>query len=370
MIRRNITIVTTSNLAYDHRMQRCINAFLESEYNITCYSRNFNKNDNYTPTQITNQFFKQIKISTLFKSSWLFYAEYNLRIFFKLLFTQQDLIYSVDSDTLLASTVVKLIKNKKLIYDAHEYFEQSPEIINKPLIQKVWNHITRFGVKYSDLNITVGESIRIVLNERYNTNFEVIRNLPETIEFERIDYYQRKKIIWYQGVLNIGRGLEIMIESMKYLPDYELHLAGDGDISKKLVKIVKKYGLESKVIFLGKLNNHELQKKNRYAFIGINLLSSDNLNYYHSLANRTFDYIHSELPSIHMSFPEYSNLIKKHEVGLLISELNTSNIINTIRKFENIEFYNHCIDECKNAKKNNSWLTESEKLKLLIRNLF
>ena len=69
-------------------------------------------------------------------------------------------------------------------------------------------------------------------------------------------------IIWYQGVLNVGRGLEHMIEAMIHLPEYRFYLAGDGDISSKLKKLVVDLNLTNRVLFLGKLSPNQLNIEN------------------------------------------------------------------------------------------------------------
>ena len=58
---------------------------------------------------------------------------------------------------------------------------------------------------------TVCNSIANYYNEKYSTNFKVIRNLPfkktNNIK-DKFDFNnQGKKIILYQGSLNVGRGL-------------------------------------------------------------------------------------------------------------------------------------------------------------------
>ncbi|MEP7197307.1 MAG: glycosyltransferase [Saprospiraceae bacterium] len=283
----------------------------------------------------------------------------------KLLFCKTDIIYAVDADTLLVAGIIKKIKNLFLVYDAHEFFEESPEIINKKWIQKIWHLITQFGVNNSHLCISVGEQISHLLSTQFGKQFHTIRNLPDQV-MESNSSLTREKIIWYQGVLNIGRGLEEMIECMPFLPDYKFLLAGDGDITQLLKNKVKDLNLEDRILFLGKLNKEELISNNRKAYIGINLLSSDSKNYYYSLANRTFDYIYATLPSIHMNFPEYNSLINKYEFGILLESLNKSEIISAIQKLEEPAFYEHCLEQCKKAAMQNSWKLESEKLIQLI----
>ncbi|NOT37330.1 MAG: glycosyltransferase, partial [Saprospiraceae bacterium] len=294
--------------------------------------------------------------------SWLFYAEYNVKLVLFNLFRNSDYIYSVDADTLLAGGIINTIKKNKLIYDAHEYFEYSPEIINKKLIQNIWNRITRFGVSRAKYCITVCKSLSKIMGKQFGKEFIVIRNTPTKSTLAFIPIENRKKIIWYQGVLNIGRGLEEMIQCMPQLPEYELHLAGDGDIANELKQLVQNLKLESQVKFLGKLSYNDLIEKNRSSWIGINFLSDTSPSYYYSLANKTFDYIQAGLPSIHMNFPEYEEIINTYPVGIVIKTLTSSEIIHAVKNYESEIKYSEAIDACNAAAKEFCWENEATSL--------
>ncbi|MEO6189382.1 MAG: glycosyltransferase [Saprospiraceae bacterium] len=359
-----ICILTTSDLFYDQRMLRIIQSLIDANFTVICYSLNKSNKQ----VKINN--LKNSQISTLFKSSWLFYAEYNFKLLVNLLFQKVDIIYSVDADTLLAGSIAKKLKFSKLIYDAHEFFEESPEIINKLFIKKVWSKITQFGVNSADLCLTVGSFLAQILSNKFGKKFHTIRNISSITFNDTKTLEDQAKVIWYQGVLNIGRGLEQMIECMIDLKEYIFILAGDGDISDKLKLQVNQAQLQERVIFLGKLSPQELQKQNQKARIGINLLSSNSKNYYYSLANRTFDFIHSGIPAIHMNFPEYSAIFQEFEIGVMIENLEKTEIIAAIEKLNDAKFYTHCKAQCLLASHKYTWNIESSKLMKLINMLF
>ena len=43
----------------------------------------------------------------------------------------------------------------------------------------------------------------------------------------------KRQIIIYQGALNVGRGLELMIDAMQYLEDVSFMIVGSGDIETR-----------------------------------------------------------------------------------------------------------------------------------------
>ena len=116
----------------------------------------------------------------LFKKGASFYAFYNLRLFFYLLFHKADVLLSNDLDTLLANHWAKKFKsNCKLVYDSHEYFVGVPELTHKPGIQKIWRRIEKKCLPKTDQRYTVNESIATLYKSEYGLDFEVVRNISD-----------------------------------------------------------------------------------------------------------------------------------------------------------------------------------------------
>ena len=81
------------------------------------------------------------------RKNFLYYAELNLRLFFYLLFTRQNLLWANDLDTLLPNFLVAKLKRIPLIFDSHEHFTQVPELKDNPFAQKVWKAVDTLCVK-------------------------------------------------------------------------------------------------------------------------------------------------------------------------------------------------------------------------------
>jgi glycosyltransferase involved in cell wall biosynthesis len=131
-----------------------------------------------------------------------------------------------------------------------------------------------------------------------------------------------EKIILYQGSVNKGRGLELVIKSMQYIDDVRFRIIGDGDISDDLKNLVKKLQLESKVLFTGRIPPDELIWHTVQADIGISLEENLGMNYYYALPNKLFDYISAGIPVVVSDFPEMGVLVRKYDIGIatLISD--------------------------------------------------
>lgn len=343
-------------------MIRICTSLCEAGYEVTLVGRKRKKS-----IPIKQQLFKQKRLKCFFNKGPLFYTEYNLRLFCYLLFNSFDIVCAVDLDTILPATLVSRLKRKKRIYDAHEYFTEVPELINRPHTQRIWEGIARYCIPKMDACYTVCNSLAVLLSKRYNQEFQLVRNVPFSYKINLDELpLKEKKVILYQGALNDGRGLEQIIEAMAYVQGATLEIVGEGDLSDELRELVRINQMENKVAFLGYIAPDELKKKTLEAYIGVNLLKNKGLNYYYSLANKTFDYIHAEVPAIHMGFPEYLEINSKNEIGMLIDDLNPETIAAAIHVLLTDEnFYSKLKSNCKTAKEIYNWEIESQKLKII-----
>ena len=153
---------------------------------------------------------------------------------------------------------------------------------------------------------------------------------------------------------------------MHQLPDLELWLAGEGDLSEALRAQVRQEKLESRVRFLGKLEPEVLAQLTPCAFVGINLLDGSSKSYYYSLANKTFDYVQAGVPSIHLDFPEYHRLNAQWECFALLPELQIETLVGTIRHLlEHPAYYQRLCFNCREAAKEWNWEKEKGALPIL-----
>lgn len=366
MRKRKIVFTVINDLSYDQRMIRICKSLVRNNYDVLLVGR---KLPSSKPLQ--SQPFQQKRLHCIFQKGKFFYLEYNLRLLFFLLGKKFDAVCAIDLDTILPAYYMSKWKGKKLIYDAHEYFTEVPEVIERPMVKNIWEWVGRKTVTTCEYCYTVGFALGKVLEKKYNTHFAIIRNMPEFYDLEEEKIPHHKPIILYQGSLNVGRGLEEMIEAMMEINNAELWLAGEGDLSLVLRGKIKELGLEDKVKFLGYLLPDELREITQHATIGINLLENNSLNYYYSLANKAFDFVQAEVPAIHMNFPEYQKLMEEKEVGILINDLSKETIIHAVNVLlQDSSFYKKLKDNCAEARHDWTWEKEEKKLLKFYKKVF
>jgi hypothetical protein len=311
--------------------------------------------------------FKQKRLRCLFNKEFGFYAEYNLRLFFYLLFAKMDAICAIDLDTILPCYFVSVLRNKKRVYDAHELFTEMKEIITRPTVKKIWNNIEKYAVPKFKSGYAVSYSIADEFKKRYGVAYEVICNMPAEIDLEPLqkiinEYRQYGKFILYQGAVNEARGLENLVIAMRDI-DAVLLIYGDGNIYKKMKRLIAENDLESKVLLKGKVVPQELAAITEQAYIGINLVEPIGLNQLYSLANKFFDYIQANVPQVTMNFPEYKRINDEFEVAALIDTVNTTEIIKAVNSLLNdIILYNKLKNNCTVARTILNWQQEGKKL--------
>ncbi len=349
-------------MSYDQRMIRICTSLVEAGYEVLLVGRK-----RYQSVPLVDQVFEQKRLNCWFDSGKLFYIEYAMRLFFFLLFKKTDAYSAVDLDTLLTCTVLSKIRSKKLVFDAHEYFEEVPEVTHRPVTKAIWKMVGKWMVPHTDLAYTVNRALADIFSKQYHKKFEVIRSVP--YPYGEVRHKPAgTKVVLYQGALNKGRGLPQLIEAMQHI-DAECWLAGEGDLSGKLRTLVEDLQLKKKVKFLGYVQPDELKHVTAKATIGYNVMENIGLSYYYSLANKFFDYIQAEVPQVCAPFPEYEHINQKFEVALLCN-CQVTEIINTINSLLTDDaVYLKLQQECKRAKRTFNWEDEDEKLKSMYRNV-
>ena len=250
-----------------------------------------------------------------------------------LLFVKKpSLFISNDLDTLTAGFLASRIRKVPLIYDSHELFTQVPELIHRPFIQSVWKWIERRILPQIKYAVTVNYSIATIYNKLYGTRFRVVRNVPERIVSPPVEKDpSRDHIIIYQGALNVGRGLELMINCMQYLDRVRFVIVGRGDIEEKLKNMVSDMDLGDRVEFLGRMMPDALRPVTGSADLGISLEEDMGLNYRYALPNKMFDYIQSQVPVLCSKLPEMTRVVESYGIGIATAEKDPEKLAGIIR---------------------------------------
>lgn len=319
---KHIYFTVTNDLTYDQRMHRICTSLSNAGYRVTLVGRELS---NSRP--LKNEVYQQKRIRCFFNKSFLFYGEYNLRLFFFLLRRRMDGICAIDLDTILSCLFISKLKRIPRIYDAHEYFTELKEVRTRPLVRKVWWRVERFGVPKFRFGYTVSQGLAKAFEEKYSRNFQVIRNLPVLRPLQ--PRLPREKFLVFQGAVNEARGFESLIPAMKSIP-YQLVVCGDGNFMNQLKELIAANGVQEKVVLKGMMLPEDMRTIAQQASLGLGLAEKEGINQFHALPNKFLEYMHAGLPQIAMNFPEYKKINDEHPVAVLLDDIKPDTIAQTI----------------------------------------
>ena len=363
IIVKRIIFTVTNDLNYDQRMQRISGSLAEAGYDVLLVGRKLRSS-----LPLPNKPYQQHRLNCWFSKGKFFYAEFNIRLFFFLLFRKTDCICAIDLDTILPCYYISWFKGSKRVYDAHEYFSQLDEVISRPAIYRFWHGIEKKMIPKFSNGYTVCGSLAEEFKRNYGADYKVIQNVPILS-----DTYQSGKshdIILYQGAVNKGRGLDKLALAMKNV-NAQLWVCGDGNFLEQMKSVVETNDLSNKITFLGMLKPETLKQKTSEAYVAINPFERAGLNQYLSLSNKFFDYIHASIPQVTMNYPEYRKINDQYKVAELIDDLEPATIANAINKLLNdMQLYSILKNNCVEAKKKLNWQNEKEKLLMFYSELF
>lgn len=374
MTKKKQAIVSVTNDLYtDNRVNKVCLFLVEEGYDVMLVGR-LRKNS----LPLAERTYKTKRMKLLFDTGPLFYASYNLRLFFFLLFQKVDIIVANDLDTLLANYVAKKFKpGAKLVYDSHEYFTEVPELVQRPKIQRFWLRIEEAIFPKLKTIYTVNESIANLYEDKYKKEVQVVRNISPSwnptnyLSKSDLGIPEDKFVLILQGAgINIDRGAEEAVEAMRFLDNSVLLIVGDGDVIEELKKNVKDYDLQDKVLFFGKRPYVEMMQYTYNADLGLTLDKATNLNYKFSLPNKVFDYIHAGTPILSTKLVEIERVIVRNKVGILIEELTVDSLVSAVQALQsNKTLLDELKMNCKKAARIENWNEEKKILKEIYSNL-
>ena len=341
-------VAVTNDLSTDNRVHRTCTVLQELGYDVTLIGRKL-------PQSLPlDRSYRMHRMRLLFNKGALFYAEYNLRLFFHLVFSpstgesrrevhstpstggsrreanSKDLIVSNDLDTLLASHLATKLRGTHLVYDSHEYFTEVPELQGRSA-RNVWLAIERWIFPKLQHIITVNDSIAQAYHQRYpqlqrnGVTINVVRNIPMHRELgplstrKQLGLPEEKFILILQGSgINVQRGGEEAVLAMAHLPEAFLLIVGGGDAWPVLKKMIAEQRLSDRVRLIDRMPYVEMMQYTRNADLGLSLDKDTNLNYRFSLPNKLFDYFRAHIPVLATDLPEVAAIVRRYDAGIII----------------------------------------------------
>ena len=368
---KRVVVSVINDLSFDQRVDKVCSTLTNNGFDVLLIGRKLKE------SMPISRNYQTTRMKLLFTKGALFYAFFNLRLFFKLLFVKADVFHANDLDTLLANRWASKLRRKPLIYDSHEYFTGVPEIQERPKVKKVWEKIEKSIFPKLKYIFTVNESIADLYRNEYNKEVDVIRNVPKSDDLKKtksrsdLGIPLDKKIVLVQGTgINIDRGIEELLEAIAIMDNTILYIVGSGDVLHQLKERSKAQDLNNKVVFVGKLPYTEMMQYTFNADVGVTLDKDTNINYRFSLPNKIFDYIKAGLPTLSSNLVELKKIINQYEIGAITMNHSPEEIKSSlIRIWEDENIFLQYKENTKKAAEELTWEKEVETLLEVYKNL-
>jgi len=180
------------------------------------------------------------------------------------------------------------------------------------------------------------------------------------------------RIILYIGIINMLRGLEEAVQSLKYLNHCRLVLMGFAydDYVSSLKAFIANEGLTGRVHFFGPVPFEEVTRYAASADVGLVLHKNICLNYYYVSPNKLFECMAAGLPVVGSNFPDLKMYIEGYDIGVTCDPDSPKAIADAINRIMSDKArYDDMRRNALEAAKSFNWENESKKLVALYEGL-
>lgn len=290
--------------------------------------------------------------------------------------SKYDIYHSNDLNTMPQGYVCSKLRfnKKKLIYDSHEV-QTSRTGYNSPLYGK----LESFYVNKIDAMI-VENHTRAAYNEKlygfypnvlHNYPFKSIAKVKDKMDIHSIlNIPSDEKILLYQGGIQVGRGLEKIIEATPMFVEGTVVFIGDGNQKEELIKLVERKNLQSRIRFLPKIPLGKLPKYTLNGYLGFQVLNNICFNHWSASSNKLFEYMMAQVPVVACSFPEIKKVVKENEVGICVDSHDPKDIARGVNELLlNKAKRNQMSQNCIQAQQKYNWELEGINLIKIYNNI-
>ncbi len=250
-----------------------------------------------------------------------------------------DVYHASDLYTLPALAAAAKKHSARLVLDARELYPHVDATAGKPWATRVWTALERRYLPRTDAVLTVNDSIADRMADTYGIERPIVtHNVPERQAVPRTDALRdllgipaERKIVLYQGLVRVGRGLRTLIDALRDVPDAHLVVIGDGP-NKHVIIGHASTSLPGRAHFLPHTPPDDLLRFTASADLGVHIPRPITLSIYLALPNKLFEYLMAGLPVVVADIPEMQRVLDEHEVGLTVDPHDRDAIAEAIQR--------------------------------------
>ena len=246
-----------------------------------------------------------------------------------------DVIHCHDFDTLPLGFAIATLKGRKIIFDAHESYSDTPGIASLKVLSRIIDNCERHIVRKVDFLITVGERLRQKYVRQGVKYSKVIGNwkrlqdyyipaLDRTFAKRRLDINDNQLVISYITWLNPERMIIPLIEAASISDNVFVILGGTGILENEIKNRIKEC---NNIRYIGFVHPRDIPLYTVIAdVIYYGFDQSIPLAQY-SAPNKLFEALAAGKAIISGDFGEIAKIVREEQCGLVIENINTDKLV-------------------------------------------
>lgn len=267
-----------------------------------------------------------------------------LRVFIEGMKQDCDVYHCHEPGSLFICSLLKVIRRKKLIYDAHEHYPSLiaedrifPDFLRVPVFFICDTGEKSLSKFLADYIVTVDEVLKEIF-KKINRNVCVLSNYPKLEFFEKNDSSienSRNNVIYVGGLTKIRGTLETIMAFEKVLekiPGAKMTFVGGfihPEYKKEVMDYYHSHNLEENITFTGHVSHDKVGEYMKNASVAIGLLQP-NPRYELAIPVKLFEYMASGKAVVMSNFKYNSKLISEIKCGLSVDPNNIQEIADSI----------------------------------------
>jgi glycosyltransferase involved in cell wall biosynthesis len=361
------------DIQYDSRLYKCAKSLLEKGFRVSAVTTG-EKSERLDLAGIN---LKAVSVSELAGGKRRFLSFY-MKSFWPAWKTDANCYFASDLYSLPVAYLAAKLRHAKLVYDSRELYSSIAALHHRRQTQRFWSYVERKIIRRADAVFTVNDSLAELISNRYSIEKPTtLLNCPPRQTVQKSDRLrtvlpipQGARILLYQGGLQRGRGIHLMVSAIKKVSNAVLVLMGNGNLRGEILEIIKGEKLDQKVFLLDAVPVSQLLTYTSSADLGLCLIENPGASYYYSLPNKLFEYVAAGVPVVASNFPEIASFVESNKVGLAVDPDKEDEVVRAIEQLlTNAELLEGFVKNCAQAANHYTWENESLKLVRVVENL-
>ena len=318
----------------DPRVYKEAKSMVENGYDISvvCWCKDGSDlpdTEIYEGINISRVFQKAPHYRAVFLWRLPFYALYILKSVRKTIKLRPDAVHCHDLDTLMIGVIVKLLRRKPLIFDAHEDYPSVLEGTYSRFFIRAARLFEKILIKMVDRVIAAEEPYVPIQQKHYGITPVVIRNFPRLDGFHPavdpspvVSRYglEGKTVISHIGIVGRARGIFETLEAIHSLDNADIRLFIIGrapeNVWDTIRETMNKLNLEKAVILIeGGVDYKDIPLYYKASDISLALLYPMP-NYVTSIPTKLYESLAVGVPVLAGNLDYLSSIVTKYDVGL------------------------------------------------------